>query len=84
VAEEEAQGIREVKKLSKQSDNAADHAQMKRTSDSVCANLADVRQRPKGRPKYSSLDTINNESQVFWDNVHKLLPLHAPRSAGQK
>lgn len=30
-----AQGIREVKKLSKQSERAADHAQIKRTSESV-------------------------------------------------
>lgn len=30
-----AQGIREVKKLSKQRERAADHAQMKRTSESV-------------------------------------------------
>lgn len=48
------QGISEVKKLSKQSERAADQAQMKRTSERVCASLADVRQRPRGLPKYSS------------------------------
>ena len=50
----DAQGTREVKKLSKHRDSAADQAQMSRTSDNVCANLAEVRHRPKGRPKYSS------------------------------
>lgn len=75
MADAEAHGIREVKKLSKHSDSAADHAQMKRTSDRVCASLADVRQRPNGRPKYSSWeDTINVELEVFWENVHKLPP----------
>lgn len=43
----------EVKKLSKQSESAADHAQMDNTSSSVCASFAEVRQRPSGRPKYS-------------------------------
>jgi hypothetical protein len=47
--------MRDVKKLSKQRERAADHAQMNRTSDRVCASLAEVRQSPKGRPKYSSL-----------------------------
>jgi len=46
--------MRDVKKLSKQSDSDADHAQMKRTSESVCASLAEVRHRPSGRPKYSN------------------------------
>ena len=50
----DAQGIVEVKKLSKHRDNAADQAQMNKTSDNVCANLAEVRHKPKGRPKYSS------------------------------
>ena len=50
----DAQGIDEVKKLSKESASAADHAQMKMTSMSVWASLPDVRQRPRGRPKYSS------------------------------
>lgn len=48
-----AQGTRDVKKLSKQSENAADHAHMKQTSRRVCASLADVRHNPMGRPKYS-------------------------------
>lgn len=43
-----------VKKLSKQSESAADHAQIDNTSSSVWANFAEVRQRPSGRPKYSS------------------------------
>jgi hypothetical protein len=47
-------GMGDVKKLSKQRDSAADQAQMKNTSSKVLANLADVRQRPSGRPKYSS------------------------------
>ena len=50
----DAQGTKEVKKLSKHRDSAADQAQMNRTSDKVWANLADVRHKPKGRPKYSS------------------------------
>ena len=50
----DAQGTIEVKKLSKQSESAADQAQMKSTSSSVCASLPDVRQRPSGLPKYSS------------------------------
>ena len=50
----DAQGTKEVKKLSKHSDSAADQAQMSRTSDNVCANLAEVRLKPKGRPKNSS------------------------------
>jgi len=54
VAEAEAHGISDVKKLSKHSDSAADHAQIKRTSESVCASLPEVRHKPKGRPKYSS------------------------------
>lgn len=47
----DAQGTTEVKKLSKHNDSAADQAQMSRTSDSVCANLTEVRHKPKGRPK---------------------------------
>lgn len=54
----DAQGIREVKKLSKQRENAADHAQMKQTSRRVCASLADVRHNPMGRPKYSSCNEM--------------------------
>lgn len=49
-----AQGMMEVKKLSKDNPKAADQAHMNTTSTSVCANLPDVRQRPSGRPKYSS------------------------------
>lgn len=49
----DAQGTREVKKLSKHRENAADHAQMKQTSRRVCASLADVCHNPMGRPKYS-------------------------------
>jgi hypothetical protein len=54
--------MEEVKKLSKQSESAADQAQMYKTSSDVCANLADVRHRPNGRPKYSSCQqmTTNN------------------------
>lgn len=54
VLDGDAQGTSEVKKLSKQSDRAADQAQMNRTSERVWASLAEVRQRPNGRPKYSS------------------------------
>ena len=50
----EAQGIGEVKKLSKESANAAAHVQMNTTSKSVYASFQDVCQRPSGRPKYSS------------------------------
>ena len=50
----DAQGIREVKKLSKQRESAPDHAQMNTTSVSVWKSLPDVRQSPSGRPKYSS------------------------------
>lgn len=45
-----------MKKLSKQRERAADHAQMKTTSERVWKSLADVRQRPRGLPKYSSYD----------------------------
>lgn len=44
----------DVKKLSKHSDNAADHAQMKSVSESVWKSFEDVRQSPSGLPKYSS------------------------------
>jgi hypothetical protein len=54
IVDAEAHGIIDVKKLSKQRDSAADHAQMKKTSKRVCASLAEVRHRPSGRPKYSS------------------------------
>jgi hypothetical protein len=54
IARAAAHGSGEVKKLSKQRLSAADQAQMKRTSKSVCASLCDVRQSPSGRPKYSS------------------------------
>ena len=58
VLDGDAQGTKEVKKLSKHKDSAADQTQMSRTSDNVCANLAEDRQRPKGRPKYSSCKKI--------------------------
>lgn len=54
VLDWDAQGTKEVKKLSKHRDSAADQAQMSKTSDNMCANLAEVRHKPKGRPKYSS------------------------------
>lgn len=54
MAETEAQGIIEVKKLSNESASAADHAQINITSTRVWASLADVRHKPKGRPKYST------------------------------
>lgn len=54
IADGFAHGMGDVKKLSKQSESAADHEQMDSTSSKVYANLADVRQRPSGRPKYSS------------------------------
>lgn len=57
VAAGDAHGMMEVKKLSNERASAADQAQMKTTSTSVCASLADVRQRPRGRPKYSSCAT---------------------------
>lgn len=53
----DAQGTSEVKKLSKHRERAADQAQIKRTSDSVCASFPDVRHKPRGRPKYSSCKT---------------------------
>lgn len=48
-----AHGTRDVKKLSKERERAADQAHMKRTSMRVWASLLEVRQRPRGRPKYS-------------------------------
>ena len=54
TAEGEAQGIMDVKKLSKESASAADHAQINTTSTKVWASFPDVRQRPRGRPKYST------------------------------
>ncbi len=54
IVEGAAQGMMEVKKLSKDRPKAADHAHINTTSTSVCASLAEVRQRPSGRPKYSS------------------------------
>lgn len=53
VDDGEAQGTREVKKLSKHKERAADHAQTNRTSVRVWASLLEVFQRPRGRPKYS-------------------------------
>lgn len=53
MLESEAQGINDVKKLSKVSASAADHAQMKTTSMSVYASLLEVCHSPTGRPKYS-------------------------------
>lgn len=44
----------EVKKLSKQRESEADQAQIKKVSERVWKSLAEVRQRPRGRPKYSS------------------------------
>ena len=60
----EAQGMSEVKKLSKESESAADHAQMNTTSMRVDASLADVRQRPRGRPKYSSCRSMHLVSEL--------------------
>ena len=54
MLEAEAQGIEEVKKLSKDSANAADQVQMNTTSKRVYASFQDVCQSPNGRPKYSS------------------------------
>lgn len=54
MSEADAQGIGDVKKLSKQRASADDHAQMKTTSKSVYASFQEVCQRPRGRPKYSS------------------------------
>ena len=54
VADSGAQPRTEVKKLSKQRERAADQAQIKKVSERVWKSLADVRQRPSGRPKYSS------------------------------
>ena len=54
VLADDAQGMMEVKKLSKESARAADHAQMNTTSTRVWASLPEVRQRPSGLPKYSS------------------------------
>lgn len=55
----DAQGMREVKKLSKQRDKAADHAQIKHTSRRVWASFPEVRHKPRGRPKYSSYTVIS-------------------------
>lgn len=65
----DAQGIREVKKLSKQRENAADHAQMKQTSRRVCASLADVRHNPMGRPKYSRYIATMTWTKVKGANI---------------
>ena len=46
--------MRDAKKSLKQRDKAADQAHMNRTSESVWASFPDVRQRPKGCPKYSN------------------------------
>ena len=54
VADGGAQGINDVKKLSKAIESAADQRQMKRTSTKVYASFADVRHNPRGRPRYSS------------------------------
>jgi hypothetical protein len=54
IARSDAHGSGDVKKLSKHSESAAAHAQIRPTSKSVCASLCDVRQSPSGRPKYSS------------------------------
>ena len=54
MLDEDAQGMREVKKLSKESARAADHVQMNTTSKRVYASFHEVCQRPSGRPKYSS------------------------------
>lgn len=62
VEAREAQGMDDVKKLSKQSARAADQAQMKTTSNNVCASLAEVRQSPSGRPKYSSYMSATNDT----------------------
>jgi len=52
--EGDAHGTRDVKKLSKQSERAADQAQINKTSESVWVSLPEVRHKPRGRPKYSS------------------------------
>lgn len=54
ILDAEVQGTTDVKKLSKHRESAADHAQMNSTSKRVWASFAEVRQSPKGRPKYSS------------------------------
>lgn len=72
----DAQGIGEVKKLSKESASAADHAQMKTTSTSVCASLPEVRHRPSGRPKYSSYPEMcqtRNCTRKTWSDIRKSL-----------
>jgi hypothetical protein len=58
MEESEAQGMYDVKKLSKQRDNAADQAQINKTSKRVWASLWDVRHSPSGRPKYSSFKSM--------------------------
>ena len=77
VAAGDAQGMTDVKKLSKESASAADQAQIKTTSTSVCASLPEVRQRPRGRPKYSSYvgevrSDEDRETESF-DNAHRSL-----------
>jgi hypothetical protein len=61
--------MREVKKLSKQRENAADHAQMKQTSRRVCASLADVCHNPMGRPKYSRYIATITWTKVRGENI---------------
>lgn len=65
----DAHGIKDVKKLSNESESAADQAHMNRTSESVCASFPDVRQRPRGRPKYSKYMAIITCTSVRGANM---------------
>ena len=47
----------EVKKLSKERESAEAQRQMKKVSERVWRSFEEVRQRPSGRPKYSSYVT---------------------------
>lgn len=58
MLEGDAQGIWDVKKLSKESARAADQAHINTTSIRVWASLPEVRHSPSGRPKYSSYKSM--------------------------
>lgn len=64
VADGEAHGTREVKKLSKHRERAADQAHIKSTSNSVCASFPEVRHKPRGRPKYSRYTAVKTCTSV--------------------
>lgn len=65
VLDGEAHGTRDVKKLSKQRERAADQAQINKTSERVWVSLPEVRHKPRGRPKYSSYTEIIGKRAII-------------------